>query len=127
MTLANSLLDKKMAVASILAELGSDSELPRILDAELAEQSCFDHREIPATEVTTSWSSTPSISELLQTRAFDRGADELSSSSYAFRLVVMANIIRKVDCSNNPKYSTILDQLGIGAGEVENYAKDFVK
>lgn len=127
MNLADSFLEKKQAVAKVLLDLGADTVLPGILDTELGEQSKFDHREIPPAEVVSAWVSTPSISELTKQATEAGDITSLCASSYAFRLVVMSNVLRSLKCTNNPLYSEYLGKLGIGSLEVENYAADFVK
>lgn len=119
--------DQKQAVARMIRQLMGENgrQVAEILDRELGEQSSFDHRELTKTEVLAAWNGLPTIGELLSSSPQDHSLS-LNNSSYAFRLTVVARIFMGMPRNPHKEFTDAIEQLGLGYGEVADYAHDFL-
>lgn len=102
------------------------AEVAAILERELGEQVLFDHREIATSELESIWRSLPDIGSLVGSgTATDLQA--LKESSYAFRLMTLAQCLNHLPDESRPALLDHLDDFGLGIKEVEAYRADFVR
>jgi len=128
MSLEDTLLNQKKGVAQLIHTIfgSSGPEVAAILERELGEQIKYDHREVASNELDALWRELPSIVSLIgQGSASD--LDALKSSSYAFRLMTLAQCLARLPKNKQRDLASILETFGLGLQEVESYAKDFVK
>lgn len=128
MNLYEKLLAQKKGVAQLIHSLFGDNgaELASILESELGEQIRYDHREVAASELDTQWGAIPTISSLIG-HGGPEDINALKASSYAFRLMALAQCWVRCSIETSQKLETMLDSFGLGPTEVAGYAKDFVK
>lgn len=128
MTIQATFMSQKKGAAQLIHSLfGSDgSEIAAVLERELGEQVRYDHREVDPSVLDAQWKELPAIASLVgQGSASDLEA--LKASSYAFRLMTLAQCRVRMPESARSAMLSILDDFGLGMKEVESYAKDFVR
>jgi hypothetical protein len=120
-------LRQKKGVAQLLDTVfgRNPGNLPAVLERVLGEQVRFDHRSTSEPEVDALWAGVPPIASFAGQGA-PADLDALKASSYAFRLMTLAQALQVLPESSKPVFLAILDDFGLGILEVENYAKDFV-
>jgi hypothetical protein len=119
---------QKQGVAGLIHALyGTDgAALAEILERELGEQVRYDHREVAPAELDAVWKGLPSIASRLGSgTAAD--LETLKGSSYAFRLMTLAQSLTRLPPASQGAFQAILDDFGLGRKEVEAYVADFVK
>lgn len=127
---------EKESVARFLAGIlgpstESTAKVARRLELELADQIRFDHRDLDAVSLQATWSALPPIAEtagLLPSKP--AAADDLAalaSSSYAFRLLVLAHVLHELQGRDEPAFLAVVQGFGLGLKEVEAYRDDFVR
>ncbi len=128
MSLQEVFLNQKKGTAQLIAEVFGQNlpELATTLDRELGEQVRFDHREIAVAELDGIWNALPSIGSLVGSGSRS-DLDALKNSSYAFRLMTLAQASRRLQAQGKSAFAGILDEFGLGELEVESYANDFVR
>lgn len=136
MSIEEQLRSEKQSVARFLAGIlgpstDSTRKVAQRLELELADQVRFDHRDLDAIALQASWSALPPIVETAAglpaqaPAAAELGA--LASSSYAFRLLVLAHVLHELQGREAPAYLAIVQGFGLGLKEVEAYRDDFVR
>jgi len=121
------LRQKKGAAQLVHALFGQDpGELPGILERVLGEQVRYDHRSSAVAEVDSAWSALPAIASLVGQGA-PADLDALKASSYAFRLMTLAQALERLPEASKGAFAAVLDDFGLGIQEVESYASDFVR
>lgn len=128
MSLQDTFFGQKKGVAQLIHTLfgSSGSEVAVVLERELGEQIRYDHREVASTELDAIWSRIPSIKSLLD-QGNSNDIEALKASSYAFRMMALAQCHVRMPESLRTTFLAILDQFGLGMKEVEVYADDFTR
>lgn len=128
MTIQAQFLAQKKGAAQLIQTLfgTNGTEIAVVLERELGEQIRYDHREVEPSALDALWRDLPTIASLVgQGSASDFEA--IQASSYAFRLMALAQCLTRLPPASQGAFQAILDDFGLGRKEVEAYAADFVR
>ena len=119
---------QKQGVAQMVQALfeSDGAALAEILERDLGDQVRYDHREVAPAELDALWKGLPTIASRLGTGSA-ADLEALKASSYAFRLMTLAQSLTRLPAASQDAFQAILDEFGLGRKEVEAYAADFVR
>jgi hypothetical protein len=128
MSLQDQFQAQKQGAAELLYALfGQNSaELATTLERELGEQARYDHRQEEVAALDSIWQSVPPIASWVG-HGNPADLEPLKASSYAFRLMTLAQCLKHLPKESDAAFRAILDEFGLGIKEVEAYVKDFVR